>query len=88
MATSKLALLESRVATLEAELAQLKDEQIASPKTNGVMGDAWINKIFGAFADDPDYDKAMELGRKYRESLRPKPAKKKGKKSAKRSARQ
>jgi hypothetical protein len=88
MATSKLALLESRVATLEAEIEQIKYEKSTSSETNGMPGDAWINKIYGAFADDADYERAMELGRKYRESLRPKPTKRKGKKTAKRSIRQ
>ncbi|MDQ3010024.1 MAG: hypothetical protein M3X11_04900 [Acidobacteriota bacterium] len=86
MPASKLAILESRLETVEAEITQLKQHQMGASKTNGLMGDAWIDKIYGAFADDPDYDKAMELGRKYRESLRLKPARKKAKKTAKRPA--
>lgn len=72
MATARLALLESRLATLEAEVAQLKQQQASAVEKNGLPGDDWIDKIYGSFANDPDYDKAMELGRKYRESLRPK----------------
>ena len=67
MAVSKLTVLESRLAALEAEVAQLK----LQPPINGAMGDEWVEKIYGAFADDADYDKAMELGRQYRESFRP-----------------
>lgn len=87
MAASKLAVLESRLATVEAEIKQLKQQQMGASDTGGLMGDAWVDKIYGAFADDPDYDKAMELGRKYRESLRPKPAPGKLKKTLKKQAR-
>lgn len=73
MATSKLALLESRIATLEADLAELKHQ---SPGKTVLPGDDWVDKIYGAFADDPDYDKAMALGRQYREAQRPQKAKK------------
>lgn len=78
MAVSKLALLESRVATLEAQVAQIK----TIPQTI-TQTDDWVDQIYGLFADYPDFDKVAELGRKYRESLRPKPAKRKAPKSAK-----
>jgi hypothetical protein len=63
--------LESRVAALEAEVGRLKQrlEEPAEPKTH------WVDKVYGAFAGDPDFLEAMRLGREYRESLRPKPAK-------------
>lgn len=77
MAASKLALLESRVANLEAELALLKQRQ-----TTSVSPLPWWEERWGVFDNDPDYEKAMELGRKYRESLRPKPAKGRGRKKA------
>ena len=82
MAMSKIAILESRIVALEAKVAQLNP-----PPTNGAMGDEWVEKIYGAFADDPDYDKAMELGRQYRESLRPKPRARKVAKAAQTSKR-
>ncbi|MGE0882916.1 MAG: hypothetical protein AB7P14_05190 [Blastocatellales bacterium] len=69
MATSALAL---RVAALEAEVAQMK-EQLA--KTKESSGD-WLDEIFGAFDNDPHFAEAMRLGREYRESLRPKPRRK------------
>jgi hypothetical protein len=67
MAKSALAL---RVANLEAEVAQLKT-QLAKPEEK--PGD-WLDDIFGAFDHDSIYAEAMQLGRDYRESLRPKPA--------------
>jgi len=78
MATSKLALLESRVEILEAEIARMKTSFQATAQT-----DDWIDQIYGLFADYPDFDKVTELGKKYRDSLRPKVAKRKFLKSAK-----
>ena len=78
MATSKLAILESRITTLEEEIAQLKRERITGiPNTL-----PWWEQRWGLFDNDPDYDMAMKLGRQYRESLRPKPTKSKTRKKA------
>ena len=57
--------LKDRVAALEAEVARLKEalEKDTRP---------WTDKITGAFANDPAFEEAMRLGRKYRESQRPK----------------
>ena len=70
--------IELRVTRLEAEMAQLKKqlEQMAPP-----TGD-WLDSIYGAFANDPHFEEAMRLGREYRESLRPKPRKKRAGKKA------
>jgi hypothetical protein len=70
--------LEQRLATVEAELAQLKRRLGKEPASEH----AWLDKIYGSFANDPEYEEAMRLGRKYRESLRPKPRKKKKRKRA------
>ena len=80
MAASKLALLESRVTTLESEVAQLK----VQTDLNGSSSGDWVDQIYGLFADYPDFDEVVRLGREYRESLRPKPLKRKTSKAAKR----
>jgi hypothetical protein len=71
--------IELRIAALEAEVAQLKQrqEESAEPKPH------WVDKVFGAFADDPDFLEAMRLGREYRKSQRPKPAKRPTKRQTK-----
>jgi len=63
--------LEERVAALEKELADLK-KQLSKVEDKR----PWWEKIYGAFEGDPLYLKAMEYGRKYRESTRPKPRRK------------
>lgn len=67
--------LEQRIAALEAEVAKLKNQNGRNP----VDERPWWEKIHGTFEGDPYYKEAMELGRKYRESFRPKPRKKKRK---------
>jgi hypothetical protein len=57
--------LEARLIALETEVAQLKAQQQTSAET------PWWEEILGSFANDPAYDEAMQLGRQYRESLRP-----------------
>ena len=59
--------LQERVAALEAELAELKKRLSQNEK-----GKPWWEKISGTFLNDPMYEDAMKLGRKYRESTRPK----------------
>ena len=66
--------LEQRVTALEAELARLK----AKVEGTGTGSNDWLDKVWGAFANDPDFLEAMRLGRAYRESLRPKPPKRRG----------
>ena len=63
--------IEVRVTALEAEVARLKQRLNESTEPKG----HWVDRVYGAFAGDPDFLEAMRLGRKYRESLRPKPAK-------------
>jgi hypothetical protein len=67
--------LKQRVEALEVEVARLKARIEAKEKP----GDPWLEKVWGSFANDPIYEEAMRLGREYRESLRPKPAKKRQK---------
>ena len=70
----KVAELEKQLVVLTDEVARLKEKVVngkeAEPET------PWWEKHWGIFNDSPDYEKAMELGRQYRESLRPKTRKK------------
>jgi hypothetical protein len=63
-----LAQLEKRVKELE-EL--MSNQSLPAPKRNAKW---WLNRA-GAFASDPGYDEMVRLGRKYRQSLKPKPRK-------------
>jgi hypothetical protein len=61
--------LEKRIKAIEEELARLKVQIRRNgdrPKKRG-----W-RATYGTFAGDPLYIEAMKLGRKYRESTRPK----------------
>ena len=59
--------VEARLATLEADVAQLKRESKSPDKTQK----SWLTETFGVYADFPEYDQVIEYGRKYRESLKP-----------------
>lgn len=61
--------IETRLANLETAVAHLKAQLHTSPDTSPEK--PWWLEILGSFANDPDYDEAMRLGREYRESLRP-----------------
>jgi hypothetical protein len=77
MAASALSLLTARVEALEAEVARLKRQDDGVAEQEKEPKQDWVNLIYGAFADYPDYDKVVDLGRKYRESLRPAATRKK-----------
>lgn len=68
MATASL---EERIAVVERELSELK-QQLKTENTSSAT--PWWEKIAGTFADSEHYDAAMRLGREYRRSLRPKDA--------------
>ena len=61
--------IEQRLKAIETELAQLKAEVKSKNKSSSKKG--W-RAIVGSFAGDPKHAEAMRLGRKYRESQRPK----------------
>ncbi len=56
--------LESRVATLEAELVQMK--RILSGFSEKEY--PWWLKIAGSFENDPTFDEAVRLGQEWRKS--------------------
>ena len=55
--------LEKRVASLEREFEDFKKRLGASPTT-------W-RETFGMFADDPEFDEIVRLGKQYRKKQRP-----------------
>jgi hypothetical protein len=63
-----VAQIEQRVAALEVEVTRLKEKLEAVTKP----ARPWWQEIYGTFADDPLHEEAMQAGREYRESLRPK----------------
>lgn len=64
--------VEQRLKALEEEVARLRAKVDAANPTS----DPWIEDVWGAFANDPDFLEAMRFGREYRESQRPKARKK------------
>jgi hypothetical protein len=59
--------LRDRVAALEQEMARLKRQGLGAR-----TGREWVDDLYGKFAGDPIFKRAMKLGRDYRKSLRPK----------------
>ena len=62
--------LETRIAVLEQQVARLQQQQL-----NGPAGREWLDDLYGKFSHDQVFKKAMNLGRKYRRSLRTRVAK-------------
>lgn len=59
--------VESRLSALEQEVANLKAQIAAAP----THPNKWVEEIAGTFANDPIFEEAMRLGRKWRETQRP-----------------
>lgn len=85
MAVSTYASLEARLTVVEAKLAALEEQVAAMQANSSLPKRSLVQVIAGTFANDPSHAEAMKLGRQYRESLRPKPAKKRMKKPAKKA---
>jgi hypothetical protein len=66
--------IEKRLTIIERELAELKAERAAVRKRHPVHA---LERIHGAFEDDESFREAMRLGRKWRQSQRPKTRKSK-----------
>lgn len=71
MSTALKASLEERVSALEEEVSRLRIRLNVKTGTQ-----PWWESIAGTFANDPIYAEAMRLGRQWRESTRPRRAKK------------
>jgi hypothetical protein len=56
--------LEARVATLETELAQMKQMLSVSQPERA----PWWLKVAGSFEDDPTFDEAVRLGQEWRKT--------------------
>jgi hypothetical protein len=59
---SKPSNVESRLATLERGLADLKQRMDDRTKPS------WIEKVTGSFKDDPEFDEILRLGRELRKA--------------------
>jgi hypothetical protein len=59
--------IEQRVTQLETQLAQLQQDIQPTPAPTK----PWWEEIVGVFENDPDFEAAVELGREYRQSLKP-----------------
>jgi hypothetical protein len=62
--------IEQRVEQLEKEITQLK-LRLQSTAPSLASENPWWEEIVGVFANDPDFEAAVELGRDYRQSLKP-----------------
>ena len=56
--------LEARVAALERKV-----ERLAARQANGATAThLWLDNIFGIFADDPEFEKAVRAGQEWRKA--------------------
>jgi hypothetical protein len=75
VAAMTMAQVEKKLAALERKVERLQRQSNA----NG--GKWWIDDA-GRFSNDPVFEEIVRLGRQYRESLRPKPRRGKGRRAA------
>ena len=61
--------LEERITALETEIEQIK---IRLPEPVEQSPIPWWKRIVGVYEDDPEFDEAERLGRKWRDSFSPK----------------
>jgi len=60
---SQTATLEQRVATIEREVAELKDRVIHSEETR-----PWYERMIGSMKDYPEFEEVVRLGREIRKA--------------------
>lgn len=60
------ATLEERVTRVEKQLAELANHVTAAPQESN-----WVDRITGSFAETPEFDEVLRLGREIRQSDRP-----------------
>lgn len=58
--------IEARIAALESDVDQLK----LAARYSRLPRKRWWREILGKYADNPDFEEAMRLGREFRESQR------------------
>ena len=65
--------IEERLTAVETKLQEMKREREQKKEQDSKAGKprGW-KSIVGVFANDPEFEEAMRIGREYRESLRPK----------------
>ena len=61
--------IENRLIAIEQELAHLKSERTLAAKPHPIQA---LEKIHGSFENDAAFKEATRLGRKWRQSQRPK----------------
>lgn len=61
---SAAASLEERVSQLEKQVSRILDRIESRPYKPG-----WIEKITGSFADCPEFDEVIRLGREFRKEM-------------------
>lgn len=54
--------LSQRVSALEAKFAHMPDAHVTAQPTST----AWLDKVFGIFANDPEFEEAVKEGKKWR----------------------
>jgi hypothetical protein len=57
--------IEDRLAVVEREIAELKRRLPAEP-----LQEDWVDAMSGVFANDPEFDEVVRLGREMREADR------------------
>ena len=58
--------IEERLDRLERELDLLKGKGSSEPQRD------WISRVIGSFANDPEFDEIVRLGKELRQADRPK----------------